>query len=117
MTTDAAAKPMLTDVGEFFDKRLPAALERNKDEAKAIDAKYQMNITGAGSWHIDLTSTGPSITPGEKPADCVVTMAADDFKTLLQNPASGTQLYFTGKLKLSGSQTLGFKLPKLFSLR
>ncbi len=113
----AAAKPMPADAGELFNKRLPAVLDRNKDEAKAINAKYQMNIAGAGSWHIDLTSTGPSITPGEKPADCTVTIAADDFKKLMQNPAAGMQLFFTGKLKISGNQMLGLKLQKLFSLR
>jgi putative sterol carrier protein len=116
MPTDAAQR-MPIDAGELFNKRLPAIFERNKDKAKAINAKYQMNITGAGSWHIDLTGTGPSITPGEKPADCTVTIAADDFKELLQNPAAGTQLFFTGKLKISGNQMLGLKLPKIFSLR
>lgn len=116
MTTEAA-QPKSSDATELFNKRLPAILERNKDAAKAINAMYQMNITGAGSWHIDLTSNGPSITAGEKPADCTVTIAADDFKTLMQNPASGTELYFTGKLKISGNQMLGFKLPKIFSLR
>jgi len=115
MPTDAAAQP--TDAATLFNEKLPAILERNKDEAKAINAKYQMNITGAGSWHIDLTSTGPSVTPGEKPADCTVTIAAADFQKLLQNPAAGTQLFFAGKLKISGNQVLGLKLQKLFSLR
>ena len=108
---------MPTDAATLFNDQLPAILERNKDEAKAINAKYQMNITGAGSWHIDLTSTGPSVTPGEKPADCTVTIASDDFQKLLSNPAAGTQLFFAGKLKISGNQMLGLKLQKLFSLR
>jgi putative sterol carrier protein len=90
---------------------------RNSDEAKSINATYQMNVTGAGSWHIDLTSSGPTVTPGEKPADCTVTISAEDFQKLLQNPAAGTQLFFAGKLKISGNQLLGLKLQKLFSLR
>jgi putative sterol carrier protein len=117
MPTDTTTQSMPADAGELFNKRLPAVLERNKDEATAINAKFQMIVTDAGSWHIDLTSTGPSITAGEKPADCTVTIAADDFKKLMQNPAAGAQLFFAGKLKISGNQMLGLKLPKLFSLR
>jgi putative sterol carrier protein len=108
---------MTIDPAKLFNEQLPAILARNTEEAKSINAKYQMNITGAGSWHIDLTSTGPSITAGEKPADCTVTIASDDFQKLLQNPAAGTQLFFAGKLKISGNQMLGLKLQKLFSLK
>ena len=66
---------------------------------------------------LDLTSTGPTVTAGEKPADCTVTVAADDFVKLQENPSSGMQLFFAGKLKISGNQMLGMKLQKLFSLK
>jgi putative sterol carrier protein len=108
---------MPIDIAKLFNEQLPAILARNSDEAKAINAKYQMQITGAGSWHLDLTSTGPSIAQGEKPADCTVTIAADDFQKLRENPAAGMQLFFAGKLKITGNQMLGMKLQKLFSLK
>ncbi|SRR6266542_980923 len=108
---------MAVDIPKLFNEQLPDILTRNADEAKAINAKYQMHITGAGSWHLDLTSSGPSITAGEEPADCTVTITAEDFQKLQENPAAGMQLFFAGKLKISGNQLLGMKLQKLFSLK
>src|SRR4051794_25598960 len=108
---------MAVDIPKLFNEQLPAILTKNADEAKSINAKYQLNITGAGSWHVDLTSTGPAVSAGEKPADCTVTIAADDFQKLQENPSAGMQLFFAGKLKISGNQMLGMKLQKLFSLK
>ncbi len=108
---------MAVDIPKLFNEELPAVLVRNAEEAKSINAKYQLNITGAGSWHLDLTSTGPTVTQGEKPADCTITLTADDFQKLRENPAAGMQLFFSGKLKISGNQMLGMKLQKIFSFK
>jgi len=108
---------MPVDIPNLFNEQLPAALARNPDEAKSINAKFQMNITGAGSWFLDLSSTPPTVAQGEKPADCTITISADDFQKLQENPSSGMQLFFAGKLKISGNQMLGMKLQKLFSLK
>src|SRR3954468_23522859 len=110
-------EPMAVDIPKIFNEQLPEILAKNADEAKSINATYQMNITGAGSWFIDLTSAGPKVEAGEKPADCTVTIAADDFQKLQENPAAGMQLFFAGKLKIAGNQMLGMKLQKLFSLK
>jgi putative sterol carrier protein len=108
---------MAVDIPNIFNEQLPGILQRNADEAKSINAKFQMNITGAGSWHLDLTSSGPKVEQGEKPADCTVTIASDDFVKLQENPSAGMQLFFAGKLKIAGNQMLGMKLQKLFSLK
>jgi putative sterol carrier protein len=108
---------MAVDIPNIFNEQLPGILQRNAEEAKAINAKFQMNITGAGSWHIDLTSAVPTVSPGEKPADCTVTVAAEDFAKLQENPSSGMQLFFAGKLKIAGNQMLGMKLQKLLSFK
>jgi putative sterol carrier protein len=108
---------MAVDIPKLFNEQLPAVLNKNVAEARSINATYQMHITGAGSWHLDLTSSGPTVSAGEKPADCTVTIAAEDFQKLQANPAAGMQLFFSGRLKVSGNQLLGMKLQKLFSLR
>ena len=48
---------MAVDIPKLFNEQLPAMLSKNSEEAKSINATYQMNITGAGSWFLDLTST------------------------------------------------------------
>lgn len=108
---------MAVDIAKLFNEDLPAILEKNQDKAKTIGAKYQLNIPPVGTWHIDVSSTGASCTPGEKPADCTITINADDFQKLYENPqANGMQLFFAGKLKVQGNQMLAMKLQQLFSL-
>jgi putative sterol carrier protein len=107
---------MAVDIKKLFNDDLPASLSKNAEDAKTIGAKYQMNITGEGEWFIDVSATGPSCKAGTGTADCTITISAEDFQKLVENPqANGMQLFFAGKLKVSGNQMLAMKLQKLFS--
>ena len=77
-----------------------------------------MNGNTEGEWTIDVTSSGPSCVAGtDATADCTITLAAEDFQKLYENPqANGMQLFFAGKLKVAGNQMLAMKLQKLFGL-
>lgn len=112
---------MAVDIKDLFDNKIPAALDKNKDAAKEIGAKYQFNITGdgGGEWFIDLTPSGPAAQAGNPGgADCTLTISADDFQKLHENPdANGMTLFFGGKLKVTGNQMLAMKLKKLFALQ
>jgi putative sterol carrier protein len=109
---------MAADVKKLFNEELPAALAKNAEDAKTIGAKYQMNVTGEGEWNIDVSASGPSCKEGTGPADCTITIAAEDFQKLLENPqANGMQLFFAGKLKVAGNQMLAMKLSKLFGYK
>lgn len=106
---------MAIDIKKLFNESLPASLTKNAEDARTIGAKYQMNIVGEGEWHIDVTSTGPVCKAGTDTADCTITVAAEDFPTLMENPqANGMTLFLAGKLKVAGNQMLAMKLQKLF---
>jgi putative sterol carrier protein len=110
---------MAVDIQNLFNEQLPSQIAQHPDAAKQIGAKFQINITGegGGEWHIDASDSGPSATPGNKPADVTITIAVEDFQKLIENPqANGMQLFFAGKLKVAGNQMLAMKLNKLFSL-
>jgi len=109
---------MAVDIKKLFNEELPASLTKNAEDAKTIGAKFQINVTGEGEWNIDVTSTGPVIKAGAGDADCTITIAAEDFQKLVENPqANGMQLFFAGKLKVAGNQMLAMKLQKLFSYK
>jgi len=110
---------MAVDIKNLFNVTLPAGLTKNAEEAKAIGAKFQINITGetGGEWNIDASASGPACKPGTGDADCTITIADEDFQSLVSNPQAGMQLFFSGKLKLAGNQMLAMKLTKLFSLQ
>ncbi len=111
---------MAVDIQQLFNERLPAAIEKNPDQAKEIGAKYQLNVTGdgGGEWYIDCSDSGPKAEAGNPgTADCTIDIAVDDFQKLVENPqANGMQLFFSGKLKVQGNQMLAMKLQKLFEL-
>lgn len=109
---------MAVDILKLFNELLPKGLANNADDAKAIGAKFQINVTGTGEWQVDASATGPSCKAGTGPADCTITISAEDFQKLMENPqANGMQLFFAGKLKVAGNQMLAMKLTKLFSYR
>jgi putative sterol carrier protein len=110
---------MAVDIQHLFNEQLPSQIAAHPDAAKAIGAKFQINITGdgGGEWHIDVSETGPKAVKGNEAADCTITISTEDFHKLLENPqANGMQLFFTGKLKVAGNVMLAQKLNKLFNL-
>lgn len=110
---------MAVDIQKLFNHDLPDKLAKHPDAAKQIGAKFQINITGAGggSWFVDVSDSGPFSEAGVKPADCAITVSAEDFQMLYENPqANGAQLFFAGKLKADGNPMLAMKLSTLFTL-
>jgi putative sterol carrier protein len=111
---------MPVDIKKLFTEDFPAALAKNADDAKTIGAKFQINVTGptGGEWNIDVGPTGPTCKAGTGDADCTITIADEDFQKLIENPqANGMQLFFAGKLKITGNPMLGVKLQKLLSYK
>ncbi len=107
------------DATELFDKQVPAGLAQYPDKAREVNAIYAFKITGegGGEWTCDLTSTPPTCVRGDSgKAQCTVEVAHDDFKTMLADPNAGMQLYFQGKLRVSGDPMLAMKLQELFKL-
>ncbi|HEX2571179.1 MAG TPA: SCP2 sterol-binding domain-containing protein [Polyangia bacterium] len=104
---------------ELFDTQVPGSLQKNPEKAKEIGAIYLFKITGdgGGEWTVDLASATPSCQRGAHGTpQCTIEVAHDDFKAMLGNPALGMQLYFQGKLKVTGDPMLATKLQKLFSM-
>ena len=109
---------MAVDIQKLFNEEIPAKIAANAEAAKQVGATFQMNITGdgGGEWFINLKDD-PSIRAGNQNADCTITIATEDFQKLHENPqANGMQLFFAGKLKVSGNQMLAMKLQKIFTL-
>ena len=107
------------DAKELFDVLVPDALKKWPDKAKDVNAIYGFKVTGdgGGEWTVDLTSDPPTCVPGATgSAQCSVEVGAEDFASMLTNPQIGMQLYFQGKLKVTGDPMLATKLQQVFSL-
>ncbi len=110
---------MAVDIQKLFNEEIPAKMAANSEAAKQVGATFQINITGegGGEWFIDVSANGPKVEKGVQEANCAITLTAEDFQKLHENPqANGMQLFFAGKLKVAGDQMLAMKLNKLFTL-
>jgi hypothetical protein len=107
------------DAKELFDVMVPDALAKWPDKAKEVNAIYFFKITGdgGGEWTANLTEDTPTCVAGDTGnAQCSIEVSSEDFNTMLTNPQIGMQLYFQGKLKVTGDPMLATKLQQFFSL-
>ena len=104
---------------DVFDKNVPEGLAKYPDKAREIGAVYCFKISGpnGGNWTVDLTGNPPTCKPGETgSAQCTIEVSDADFEQMIANPQLGMQLYFQGKLRVTGDPMLATRLQKLFSI-
>lgn len=105
----------MADTREFFEKYMPEKLTANPALVSSVKAIFQFDVTGAGSWSIDLLNPPGAVTEGATAgAGCVITVGKDDWEKLLDNPGLGMQLFMTGKLKASNIG-LAMQLQKILA--
>jgi putative sterol carrier protein len=110
---------MPTNAIETFDVAVPAGLKQYPDKAREVNAIYAFKVTGerGGEWTVDLTGDPPTCARGDSgKAQCTIDIADEDFESMLKDPNAGMQLYFQGKLRVSGDPMLAMKLQQLFDL-
>ncbi len=104
---------------EFFNTLLPNGLTQSADKAREIDAIFCFKISGegGGEWTVDLLSSPPSCKPGcDERAQCTIQVDNNEFLAMLMDSNQVMQLYFTGKLTVSGDSMLAMKLQNVFEL-
>lgn len=111
---------MPTSVKEFFDQKVPQELQKHPEKAKEVSAIYLFKISGAdgGTWTADLVANPPSCVPGAVGSpQCTIEATDADFRTMIDGGmAAAMQLFFSGKLKITGDPTLATKLSKLLQI-
>ena len=111
---------MATSVKAFFDQKVPAALATNPEKAKDVAAVYLFKVSGpdGGTWTVDLLSNPPTSQAGAVGTpQCTVEATDDDFRTMIDGGMQvAMNLFFSGKLKVSGDPTLATKLSKLLQM-
>jgi len=104
---------------ELFDDMIPRGLAKNPDKAREVGAVFAFRITGdgGGEWIVDLVGDPPTCKPGTSgDAQCTIEVAHADFQRMLAEPQAGMELYFQGKLRVSGDPMLATRLQQFFRL-
>ena len=107
----------MPDAKSDFEKNLPEKISNDPENARAIDAVFLFKISGddGGVWTVDCKNE-PGVHEGEHgEPDCTLEMTSEDWKAISDNPSSAMQLYFQGKLKVSGDAMKATKLQQLLA--
>ena len=111
---------MATSVKAFFDQKVPSVLKSSPEKAKDVAAIYLFKINGAdgGTWTVDLLSSPPTCVPGAQgTAQCTIEASDADFRSMIDGGMQAAmQLFFSGKLKVTGDPNLATKLSKLLQM-
>jgi len=111
---------MPTSVKAFFDSKVPEVLQKHPEKAKDVAAVYLFKISGpdGGTWTADLKATPPTCVPGAVGApECTIEATDGDFRSMIDGGMQAAmQLFFSGKLKVTGDANLAPKLSKLLQM-
>ncbi len=103
----------MAETREFFEIYMPNKLAKKPDLASSVNAVFQFDVAGAGTWTIDLKTPGGVVREGAaENAGCIITVAKADWEKVLDNPAFAMQAFMTGKLKAS-NVGLAMQLQKI----
>jgi putative sterol carrier protein len=105
----------MADPKTDFEQRIPKSMQEDPDKFKNVGAIFLFKISGdgGGTWTLDCKND-PAIHEGEHgEPDCTIEISDEDWKTMTDNPQAGMQLYFQGKLKVSGNAMLATKLQQI----
>ena len=99
--------PEPIDAKTFFEIGVPAALEANKDTAKATAKTIVFHIVGKGGgrWLIDFAKLQSKAGEMQNP-DLYVEMNVKDFSDLMDGTISGDDAASSGKMRAKGNSEL-----------
>jgi putative sterol carrier protein len=105
--------PTASEVMKHVGERVAA----NKDAVSSIGAVYKFVLEGdgGGTWVMNLKGAA-SVSAGDGPADCTLTMSAENGVALFEGRVSGEQLFFSNQLRVEGDMTLALKLQALLAV-
>lgn len=105
----------MPDAKTDFTKNLPEKISGDPDAAKEIDAVFLFKISGddGGVWTVNCRDN-LGVHDGEVgEVDCTLELTDEDWLAISDNPATAMQLYFQGKLQVSGDAMKATKLQQL----
>ena len=85
---------------------------------KGVDAVYQFDLSGDNGGVLHVTVDDGKLNVVEEAHDnpnITITMAADDFNSMLDGKLNATSAFMAGKLKVKGDMALAMKLQSLLS--
>lgn len=103
------------DIIANLNKKIESA---DPAKMKGVTAVYQFELSGdnGGVFHITVDDGKPAVVEAAHDSpNITITMAADDFDSMLEGKLNATSAFMAGKLKVKGDMSLAMKLQSLVS--
>jgi putative sterol carrier protein len=95
-----------------FDEVVAILMERI-EAVPAFGRQLRFLLDGS-IMHIDGTTTPPTVTKADGPADLTISVSVDDFFKLLHKEIKPMTAFTTGKIKLKGDVKAAMSLQQIF---
>lgn len=92
---------------------LTATITEKVSGAKPFGKKIKFSLDGQ-IIHLDGTTTPPSVTNDDLPADVTISASLDDFKKIVDKSMNAQMAFMSGKLKLQGDMMAAMALNSIF---
>lgn len=105
----------MADPKTDFETNIPAKIGKDPEKSKEIDGIFLFKISGdgGGTWTVNLKDE-VGVTEGDAGnADCTLELSAEDWGQISTNSQAAMQLFFQGKLKVTGNVALATKLGQI----
>ena len=78
-----------------------------------ITGVYRFDISGAGSWRVDLANGKAEVTESNEGGDCVVSMNENVFLRVLSGDQNPMTAFLMGKIRVDGDMGMVMRLKDL----
>lgn len=97
---------------EFFEE-LAAKSAGDSERTRGLTASYRFDVTGAGSWHVDVDDGAVTVAESDGAADCVIAVPEDLFLRIVRGEQSPMGAFLMGKIRVEGDAGLAMRLKDL----
>lgn len=81
--------------------------------SSGLNATLKFDFGSDGVVYVDGTAEPNTVSNENKDADCTISMALEDFKSMVKGDLDGTTAFMMGKLKVAGNMGIAMKLSSL----
>jgi putative sterol carrier protein len=84
------------------------------DRLRGQHASYRFDVTGVGSWRVDVDDGKLAVAQSDADADCVIETDEQTFMQIARREQNPAVAYMTGKVKVRGDTGLALRLRDFF---
>lgn len=97
-----------------LDTTLEQVKESVTNAGESIDATVKFDFGDEGTIFLDGNSSPNEVSTEDKEADCTVTIALEDFKSMLAGDLNPMNAFMEQKMTIDGDMSIAMKLSSIF---